>query len=244
MIKAEFSGGTVYNADFRDVLPTLAPANLCIADVPYGASYVTNHRKHMPTPDMLANDDKPCLEFIPPLVRAVKPDSAIYLCTRFKEYSQWEQALKDAGATIKTTVVWDKGNWTAGDIRYDYANQVELLLFAHVGKPQLRQGRPSNLWRIPREPHGPHPTPKPESLFRRCILNSSDIGDTVLDPFLGSGTTAIAAILAGRRFIGIELSREFFDLSCERIEKVYREIGSRLPGFEPLALEQQGVLFE
>jgi site-specific DNA-methyltransferase (adenine-specific) len=244
MIKAEFSGGVVYNADFRDVLPTLAPVNLCIADVPYGVAYKTHMRKRTPTPDMLANDDKPRYEFIPPLVRAVKPDSAIYLCTRFDVYAGWEQALKDAGATIKTTIVWDKGNHTAGDLTGSYGNQVELLLFAHVGFPKLRQGRPSNLWRIPRDVASSHPTPKPVELFRRCILNSSDHGDTVLDPFLGSGTSAVAAILTGRRFVGIELNKQYFDLSCERIEKVYREIGSRLPGFEPLALEQQGVLFE
>ncbi|MGL6196099.1 MAG: DNA-methyltransferase [Thermoguttaceae bacterium] len=238
MNKAVFRDGVVYNADCLEVLPTIEPVDLVVSDPPYGCAYKTNHRKKSTTPAMLANDEKPNLAFIAPIVKAVKPDSAIYLCTRFDVYAQWEQALKEASTVVKTTIVWNKGNWTAGDLKGDYGNQVELILFAHVGRPKLRRGRPSNLWSIPRDPPGAHPTPKPVELFKRCILNSSDIGDVVLDPFLGSGTTAVACILSGRRFISCELDRRYFDLSCKRIEKTYREIDSRLPGFEPDTLEQ------
>jgi len=205
--------------------------------------YQTNFRKCSVTPPVLANDDRPNLAFVPPMVNAVKPDSAIYLCTRFDVYAQWEQALKEAGAKVKTTIVWDKGHRTAGDLAGDYGNQVELVLYAHIGRCPLRRGRPSNLWSIPREPAGPHPTPKPVELFRRCIVNSSDPGDLVLDPFLGSGTTAVACILTGRRFIGVEIDAAYVDLACARIEKTYREIDNRLPGFEPVALERQDSLF-
>jgi len=83
----------------------------------------------------------------------------------------------------------------------------------------------------------------PVELVRRCIQASSDPGDLVLDPFLGSGTTAVACALTGRKFIGCEIDEAYFDLSCERIEKAYREIANRLPGFDPLALEQ-GSLFD
>ncbi len=221
---------TIYHADCREVLPELEKSDLVVTDPPYGCAYKTNHRKISKTPEILAGDAKPNLAFVKPLVDAVKPDSAIYLCTRFDVYGQWEQALKDAGTKIKTTIVWDKRNWTAGDLAGDYGNQVELILYAHLGRSLLRQGRPSNLWSIPREPHGEHPTPKPVELFRRCILNSSDVGDTVLDPFLGGGTTAIACLLTGRRFIGCEIDKRFFELSCKRIEKTYHEIKSCLPG--------------
>ncbi len=235
---------TLYNADCMEVLPTLDLVHLCVCDPPYGCGFVSNMRTVSAQPPMLANDEKPHLEFVPPIVNAVKPDSAIYLCTRFAEFSLWENAIKDAGATVKTPIVWDKTVHTMGDVYCDYGNQVELILFAHVGRPKLRRGRPMNLWTIPREPSGPHPTPKPVELFKRCILNSSDPGDVVLDPFLGGGTTAVACILTGRHFVGCEVEPKYFDLSCERIEAAYREIDSRLPGFEPLALEQQGSLFE
>ena len=244
MNKTVIGDCTIYNCDFREMLEAIEPANLIIADVPYGCRYKTRHRYASDRPKPLAFDDKPHLEFVPPLVKAVKPDSAVYLCTRFAEYALWEQALKDAGATIKTTIVWDKGNWTAGDLHGDFGNQVELLLFAHVGRPTLRQGRPSNLWSIPRERHSWHPTPKPVELFRRCIINSSDAGDLVLDPFIGSGTTAIACILTGRRFVGAEVDSRFFDLSCERIAKTYKDIDSQLPGLKPTNHTRQAVLID
>ena len=162
---------TIYEGDCREMLAVLEPVDLVVTDPPYGCNYKTHCRTISVSPDILVNDGRPHFEFVPPIVNAVKSDSAVYLCTRFAEFSLWEQALKDAGATVKTTIVWDKGNRTAGDLRGDFGNQVELLLFAHVGRPMLRQGRPSNLWAIPREPASLHPTPKPVELFRRCILN-------------------------------------------------------------------------
>jgi len=221
---------TIYHGDCLDMFPQLEPVDLLVGDPPYGCNYVTNQRTVSATPKRLANDDKPNLAFVPPMVNAIKPNSAIYLCTRFDVYAQWEQALKDAGATVKTTIVWDKGNRTGGDLAGDYGNQVELILYAHLGRSLLRKGRPSNLWAIPREPSGPHPTPKPVELFRRCIINSSNVGDVVLDPFVGSGTCAVACILTGRRFVGVEIDNQFFDLTCDRIERTYRDLDSRLPG--------------
>lgn len=64
-----------------------------------------------------------------------------------------------------------------------------------------------------------HPTQKPVALMREIVRDFSKPGDVVLDPFLGSGTTAIAAVLEGRKFIGIEKEREYFDIACARIEE-------------------------
>lgn len=230
--KFQIGSCTIYHGDCLKILPELEKCNLIVTDPPYGCAYKTNYRKVSKTPGMLAGDAKPNLAFVKPLVEAVKPDSAIYLCTRFDVYGKWEQALKDAGTKIKTTIVWDKRNWTAGDLHGDYGNQVELILYAHVGRSLLRQGRPSNLWSIPRDPPGEHPTPKPVELFRRCILNSSNPGDIVFDPFLGSGTTAVACLLTGRRFIGCEIDKRYFESSCKRIKTVYNEISGLLPGFK------------
>ncbi|MEX0583854.1 MAG: site-specific DNA-methyltransferase, partial [Sneathiella sp.] len=64
-----------------------------------------------------------------------------------------------------------------------------------------------------------HPTEKPVSLMEYWIANSSIPGDTVLDPFMGSGTTGIAALRRGRRFIGIESQKDVFEMACQRIAK-------------------------
>ena len=64
-----------------------------------------------------------------------------------------------------------------------------------------------------------HPTQKPEAMLERIITASSNKGDIVLDPYMGSGTTAIVALKHGRKFVGIEKDKTYFDLCCERIQE-------------------------
>lgn len=71
------------------------------------------------------------------------------------------------------------------------------------------------------DPGREHPTQKPISLMRWCV--NKTVGETVLDPFMGSGTTGVAALEAGRKFIGIELEPRYFDMACERIENAQRQ---------------------
>jgi site-specific DNA-methyltransferase (adenine-specific) len=73
----------------------------------------------------------------------------------------------------------------------------------------------------PREKqHGRHPTQKPLSLLERVIAASSAEGDLVLDPFMGSGTTGVAAVQAGRRFLGVEMNEDYLDLAARRVRAV------------------------
>lgn len=73
-----------------------------------------------------------------------------------------------------------------------------------------------------------HHTCKPIDIVKNFIINSSQEGDLVLDPFMGSGTTAIAAIKEKRHFIGMELNKEYYDIACERVKKEQREIKNSL----------------
>lgn len=67
---------------------------------------------------------------------------------------------------------------------------------------------------------GKHPTQKPEYLLERIILASTEKGQVILDPFCGSGTTGVEALRYGRRFIGIDVSEEYMEISKRRLEKV------------------------
>jgi DNA modification methylase len=69
-----------------------------------------------------------------------------------------------------------------------------------------------------------HPTIKPLNIMRTLVFNSSEEGQTVLDPFMGSGTTAIACIKEHRHFIGFELNKEYFDKACKRIDIEQRQL--------------------
>ena len=79
----------------------------------------------------------------------------------------------------------------------------------------------TDVWRIPavgswEKQQGKHPTQKPLRLLYRIILAATDKGDTILDPFSGSGTTGIAANILGRKYIGIEQDKQFCELSLRR----------------------------
>ncbi len=70
--------------------------------------------------------------------------------------------------------------------------------------------------------HRAHPTQKPVPLMRWCIEQFPD-AQTILDPFMGSGTTGVACVKLGRRFIGIEIDEGYFDIACKRIQEAYRQ---------------------
>lgn len=104
------------------------------------------------------------------------------------------------------------------------------------GKSKFRYTHPSNIWTDISIPfwsmpeNTPHPTQKPEKLIAKLILASSNEGDVVFDPFLGSGTTAVAAKKLGRRYIGIEREKEYAALTEKRLEMA--DENKEIQGFE------------
>ena len=75
---------------------------------------------------------------------------------------------------------------------------------------------------------GKHPTQKPVDLLNRIIKASTNEGDVVLDPFLGSGTTAVSCVLNNRKYIGIEKEKEYFELAKKRAEDAERKMKNDL----------------
>lgn len=221
---------TLYLGDCRDILPTLPKVDAVITDPPYGITYVSSWRKQGPTA-MLANDDTAPVDAVLGMADRLRDGGAIYLATRLDVSAQWIDAIRGAGLTLKTPIFWDKGNHTSGDLDGDFGAQVEMFLFAHKVRHILRGPRIANLWRVPRDPAGDHPTPKPVALMGQMVRCSTDPGGIVLDPFVGSGSTGVAAIGEGREFIGCEIDPRFFDIACKRIALAVAESKQRL--FDP-----------
>jgi site-specific DNA-methyltransferase (adenine-specific) len=95
----------------------------------------------------------------------------------------------------------------------------------HIWQPNPNGAKPQDVIEVPTTCNGmhektPHPTQKPEELLRKIILSSSNIGDTVLDPFLGSGTTAVTSEQLKRKWIGCDTSKEYLEWAINRIELV------------------------
>ena len=83
-------------------------------------------------------------------------------------------------------------------------------------------GRRTNIWQINQQQNSDHPAPYPLSLARSHVISWTELGGVVLDPFMGSATTAVAAIMEHRHFIGFETNKEYFDIAQGRIDQVLR----------------------
>lgn len=179
-----------------------------ITDPPYGINYFSNRYKNGNPHKPIINDDK---LFIPidELWRILKPTGALFVFYSHK--------LPLIDERIKNVIIWVKDNWTAGDLYSDFGNQYECIAFMPKEDFKLKSKRHPNVWKFSRVPSHKllHPTEKPIRLIRRLIKCSTNENDIVLDPFMGSGTTAVACKQLNRRWVGFEISPEY----CKIIEK-------------------------
>lgn len=190
-------------------------ADMVFTDPPYGYSYESNHYKNGNPFGMLKNDDTN-LTYLPAVLPVLSDDCAVYTCAGHQTSHLWRSILDDS-LTYKNTVVWKKNNWGMGDLEGAYAGQYEIVFFHHHGRPLLRGERSRDVWEFDRDPPEDHPTQKPTEMIAFAIEKSSDAGDIVLDPFLGSGTTIVAAEQTGRLCHGIELAPAYCAVILERL---------------------------
>ena len=151
----------------------------------------------------------------------------LYCFTRWDMIDKWRSAIEQAGFRVKQRLVWDKRHWKMGDLRY-YGSQTEDVLFCVKGTPIMQYPkRTGNLFSSSSAylPEGQydHPTQKPEIILRRFVEDSTRPGATVLDPFMGSGTTGVACVQTGRNFIGIEIDPGYAEIARARIEKAQEQ---------------------
>lgn len=108
--------------------------------------------------------------------------------------------------------MWDKGQRIQqSDCELAYTNMDGALRVFTLNRMALQQDG------------AVHPTQKPLALIKWCIKYLPPTAQTILDPFMGSGTTGVACAKMGRKFIGIEREPEYFDIACKRIEDAYKQ---------------------
>lgn len=194
---------TLYNGDCREALELIGCAyDTLISDPPYGMAFRSNHRatKH----EAIANDgDAGMLQW------------TCGLPARHSKYifCRWDN-LVDVPKP-KSLITWVKNNWSMGDLKHEHGRQTEVALFYPGPEHFFGNGRPSDVVHAPRTGNTDHPTEKPISLMEQVIMWTAG---TVLDPFMGAGSTGIASTRLGRAFIGVELNTTYFDAACRRIE--------------------------
>ena len=197
-------------------IPT-ASVDLIIADPPYFQGMTHNGQK------AAFNDLIVCKPFFEKLAdemkRILKPTGEIYIFCDWRGYAFY-YPIFSAKLPIKNLIVWDKISG-AGNF-YTYSHE-----FIIYGTMCNKNKKGTNVWREKGFSSGAkstngekvHPTQKPVELIEKIIENSSERGDVVLDPFMGSGTTGVACARTGRQFIGIEIDSNYFNIAKNRINR-------------------------
>jgi len=209
--------------DNREIMPTLDMVDAVVTDPPYGIDYgrsggfSSSHGWGKWRENCDWDVERPGVEAFDAM-RAISKHQIIwggnYFADLLPPSMQW--------------FVWDKGqrDFSLADFEMAWSSQnkaARIMTFPR-GKAVL-DGKE-------------HPTQKPIEIMKWCIeaLPSSVV--TVLDPFMGSGTTGVACVKLGRKFIGIELEPRYFDIACRRIEQAYRQPDLFVPAPAPKPIQE------
>lgn len=207
-------------------------ARLCHTDPPYNVNYNPNSRpvikksKNNDYEGKITNDNLNPKKYrawfnkvIDSVNEALVPGAPYYIWNSHKNFGLMHDLLTEKNFKIASVITWAKESFAPGF--GDYNEQTEFCLYGWKGGLRHSWFGPKNestLWRINRDKTSlyNHPTQKALELAERAIRNSSKSGDIVFDPFLGSGTTLIAAARLGRRCFGMEIEPKYCDIIVRR----------------------------
>ena len=178
--------------------------------------------------------------------RALKPDGTIWISGTQHVIFSVGYALQQLGFRLLNDITWEKPNPPPNLSCRCFTHSTESILWAAKSKRskqtfnyaamrEVNGGRQmKSVWRMKaphgaEKRHGRHPTQKPLELLERCLLASTNPGDLVFDPFLGSGTTGVAAARLGRKFVGVEMNADFIETARKRVVDEINETGFRFP---------------
>lgn len=199
MQKVEIKDATLYLADCMDVLPTLGKVDAVVTDPPYGLGKRMQggtwgtQQKYVEMPSWDVEAKQEWIETILALDCAKIIWGGNYFVM----------------PPSRCWLVWKKPHFpTMADCELAWCSQdANSRVFDGLRSYEKKS----------------HPTQKPLKLMKWCIEQLPDTAQTILDPFMGSGTTGVACVKLGRKFIGIEREPKYFDIACRRIEEAYRQ---------------------
>ena len=167
------------------------------------------------------NDIKP-IDYIPEFYRLLKDGSHCYIMTNHVNLQEMLNVATECGFHFIKSLVWNKGNKIMGRF---YMSQFEYILFFRKGKgKKINKCGTADILNVPnkktKDENGKnlHDTEKPVELMKILVENSSQVGELVLDPFVGVGATAIACKELDRQYIGVELDEHYYNIAVNRID--------------------------
>lgn len=156
--------------------------------------------------------------------RVLKPNAHCYVFCDSETAFIIKPMGEAAGFKFWKPLIWDKQKIGMG---YHWRARYEMILFFEKGKLKLNDLGAPDVIECPRIHRG-YPTEKPVTVSEKLILNSSRVGQLVMDPFMGSGSVGVAALQLGRRFVGNDLCAEAFTVAHKRLHSI--ELGRAIEG--------------
>lgn len=239
---------TLYLGDCLEILPTLEKVDAVLADPPYELSDVGPGKSHFGM--SLSKFDGAAYKAIVAGVdysrlfdgieAVCRPANGFVFCSNrqiSKLMAEAERRFDNA-----TLLVWHKTN-AAPFANGVWRGDIEYIVHFRSKGATFNGGATEKTKVLPHPivQDTAHPTVKPLPIISRLVSNCSDRGQTIADPFMGSGSTGVACVKAGRSFIGIEIDEGYFDIACDRIRKAYDQPDMFVAAPEPKP-EQLSIL--
>jgi site-specific DNA-methyltransferase (adenine-specific) len=224
-MKVEIGNATLYLGDCMEVLPTLNKVDAVITDPPYGESTHANAKSNRGV-----GQGNKVIDFLS--MTANELDQVLVLCGHrcdkwLVSTMEWRHIAKfdmqpPIGWELVRFGVWVKTNPMPQISADRPAQGWEGIAYMHSTSGEKKRwngGGTHGNYVGSLVTDGAHPTGKPLPLFSQFVDRFTERGNFVLDPFMGSGTTGVAAVQLGRKFIGIEREPKYFEIACKRIEQ-------------------------
>jgi DNA modification methylase len=211
-MKTETIGdATLYLGDCLEIMPTLDPVDAVVTDPPYGLGAASTEKNNYVS---FSDDEETVKSLVNSMLNTAPSNRVIMTPGQKMMFSYPEPSAIGAFFYPAGT-----GSCSWGFVGWQ-------PIFYYGKDPVLAdgKGRAMNSFQSTEqaEKNG-HPCPKPVGSWTKLVNRVTRLGETILDPFMGSGTTGVACAKLGRKFIGIELETKYFDIACKRIEDAYKQ---------------------
>ena len=226
--------------DNRQVVKKIpdSSVDLILTDPPYNISQYSSGNIYLPNRTPINNDiaewDKIEIdpkEYVQEFLRILKPTGNIFIFTSYNSIGKWHSVFDHKFDTAQY-MVWHKTNPTPSIFKNSFLKSCELIICfwnkGHTWNFTSQEGM-HNFIETPicsqpeRLMNPKHPAQKPVKLLEHIIKIASNKGDLVFDPFMGVGSAGVAALKNGRKYIGIEIEKSYFEAAVKRIDGVEKE---------------------
>ena len=225
----------VLNADSRDVIKRIPDNSIdfILTDPPYNLGQHSTGNIPLPGRSAMNNDvaDWDMIDFNPEewvddLIRILKPTGNLFIFTSYNQLGRWYNCL-DHKFDTSNFMIWHKTNPAPKIFKAGFLNSCEMIFtcwnkkhtWNFISQAEMHNFIESPICMRPERLSSPkHPTQKPVAILKKMIEIASNENDIVFDPFMGVGSTGVAALSLGRRFIGVEINKDYYQAGKKRIE--------------------------